>query len=338
MRFEYHHPGLDGLPKISVDGTVEDAVHLSHWKGNRTPPALKADTSTEIALNLVASPDPAVFTRGIDLVTNNHFDTDGVLSVWTVLAGRRALDLRARLVAAAAAGDFAERTTEDGVRASVVIQGSDDPTDSSGSPLARQLAGGEMPDDARAYALVLPEVERVLARTDDYEPLWRDPWRRIALGLESFERGASTVEEFPEERLSLVRLAPALYGTDRFSPASHAAPFTAITTNARGQVFLIARPTERGWAYRIDWPYYSWAETVVRPPVPRRDLGPLVARLNELEGGGAGTWALDPSELSSAAKFSGPGGEPVGSRIAPETVAAETRAALRCQAPAVAAG
>ncbi len=95
MRFEFYHEGLSGVPKLSVDGMVGgEAVHLTHWRGNRTPEELRADTSTEIALNLVASPRRDELTQGIDLVTNNHFDTDGLLSVWTVLAGPRALDLR----------------------------------------------------------------------------------------------------------------------------------------------------------------------------------------------------------------------------------------------------
>jgi hypothetical protein len=91
MRFEYYHSGLADLPKLSVDGTVDNALHFSHWQGNHTPAELKADTSTEIALNLVAAPNRNELTQGIDLVTNNHFDTDGVLSVWTVLNGERAL-------------------------------------------------------------------------------------------------------------------------------------------------------------------------------------------------------------------------------------------------------
>src|SRR3982074_528352 len=149
MRFEYYHDGLANVPKLSVDGTVGNAIHFSHWKGNQTPASVKADTSTEIALKLVAAPNREQLTRGIDLVTNNHFDTDGVLSVWTVLTGERALELRDGLIAAAEAGDFSERSTEDGVRASIVIQGSDSPTDNSGSPLARQLAGEAVDDEAR---------------------------------------------------------------------------------------------------------------------------------------------------------------------------------------------
>ena len=125
MRFEYYHAGLKDVPKLSVDGTVENSIHFSHWQGNHTPPEVKADTSTEIALNLVAAPDREELTKGIELVTNNHFDTDGVLSVWTVLTGERAIALREKLIAAAEAGDFSEFSNEDGVRASIVIQGSD---------------------------------------------------------------------------------------------------------------------------------------------------------------------------------------------------------------------
>ena len=91
MRFQYYTSSLADVPKLSVDGTVGNAIHFSHWKGNETPQSVKADTSTEIALNLVAAPDRDELMQGIDLVTNNHFDTDGVLSVWTMLDGERAL-------------------------------------------------------------------------------------------------------------------------------------------------------------------------------------------------------------------------------------------------------
>src|SRR5438046_8333212 len=125
MRFEFYHSGLEQTPKLSVDGTVSHSIHFSHWEGNQTPAEVKADTSTEIALNLVAAPNRNMLTQGIELVTNNHFDTDGVLSVWTMLTGERALELRDQLISAAEAGDFSEFSSEQGVRASIVIQGAD---------------------------------------------------------------------------------------------------------------------------------------------------------------------------------------------------------------------
>lgn len=329
MRFEYYHDGLADVPKLSVDGTVDNAVHFSHWQGNETPASVKADTSTEIALNLVAAPDRDELTQGIDLVTNNHFDTDGVLSVWTVLTGERALELRDKLIAAAEAGDFSELSTADGVRASIVIQGSDSPANEEpGSPLARQLAGEAVDDDARAYELVLPEVERVITRTGEYESLWRGAWSRIEAALESFARGTSRVDEDGATKLSVVTLAPEIFSPSGFKPTRHAAPFTAISHYARGEIFLIATPMNGGWSYRIDYPYYSWAETIVRPRIARRGFTSLVAHLNELDQSTTSRWKVDSSEMASAVKFADSSGKLAASRLAPEAVTKEVRAAL----------
>ena len=338
MRFEYYHDGLADVPKLSVDGTVGNAVHFSHWHGNETPESVKADTSTEIALNLVAAPNRDELTHGIDLVTNNHFDTDGVLSVWTVLTGERALGLRDQLIAAAEAGDFSELSTEDGVRASILIQGAESPTDEdAGSPLARQLAGEPVNDDARAYDLVLPHVERVLTRTGEYESLWRNAWDRIAAALESFAKGASRVDEDKDSKLSVVTLAPEIFSPSGFKPTRHTAPFTAISHHARGEVFLITTSLDGGWAYRIDYPYYSWAETIVRPTIKRRDFTSVVARLNELDQSTSGRWKVDTSEMASAVKFADAKGKLAASRLTPDVVATEVRATL-CQSPSRVAG
>lgn len=325
MRFEYYSTEIDAEPKLSVDGTVPNSVHFSHWQGNNTPASVKADTSTEIALNLVGSANRRELTRGIELVTNNHFDTDGVLSVWTVLTGERALQMREQLIAAAEAGDFSELSNENAVRASIVIQGSDQPVpaEEAGSPLARYLAGENVTDEGRAYSLVLPEVSRVLTRTNDYEPLWRDAWGRIAAALESFARGSSRVEEQGDANLSVITIAPEVFGPNGFNPTRHSAPYTAISRHARGQLFLIAMEMRGGWSYRVDYPYYSWAETIVRPRIRRRDFTTLIARLNELERDSEGSWKADTSEMTSAIKFLDQSGTLCASSLAPEKVAEE---------------
>jgi len=321
MRFEFYSDALADVPKLSVDGTVDNAIHFSHWRGNETPASAKADTSTEIALNVVAAPNRDELTQGIDLVTNNHFDTDGVLSVWSMLNGERALPLRDKLIAAAEAGDFCEFSSVDAVRASIVIQGSDSPIDKSGSPLAMKWAGEEFVDEARSYDLVLPKVEHVLTHTDFYESLWREPWKRIEIALDSFAKGESRVDEDLVNKISLVTLAPAIFGPAGFDPAAHAAPFAAISHHSTGNLYVIATPMNNGWAYRVDYPYYSWAETVVRPSIPRPDLGAAINALNEIETNETGRWVIDSSELASAIKFSDVNNQLTGSRIAPDAVA-----------------
>jgi hypothetical protein len=305
MRFEFYTEALDNVPKLSVDGTVDNSIHFSHWEGNRTPAEVKADTSTEIALNLAASPNRAQLTKGIELVTNNHFDTDGVLSVWTALNGERALPHRDLLIAAAEAGDFSEYSSDDGVRVSIAIQGSDQasPNNDDGSPLARLIAGEEVDDDARAYELVLPRVEHLLTNINDYESLWRDGWNSVAAAIESFEQGKSRVTEYSDAKISLITLAPELFDGAGFSPTRHSAPYTAISKFAKGEIFLIAIPASDGWFYRIDYPYYSWAETVVRPRIERRDLTGVLTLLNDKESNRDGRWQTDNREMTSAVKF-----------------------------------
>jgi hypothetical protein len=321
MRFEFYTEALENVPKLSVDGTVDNSIHFSHWEGNSTPTEVKADTSTEIALNLVASPNRAALTQGIELVTNNQFDTDGVLSCWTVLTGERALVYRDLLISAAEAGDFSEYSSDDGVRVSIAIQGSDQasPNNDNGSPLARLLAGEEVDDDARTYELVLPKVEHLLTHINEYESLWRDGWERVVAALESFEKGGSTVVE--QSDISVVTLAPELFDGAGFSPTRHSAPYTAISKFAKGELFLIAIPNGAGWFYRIDYPYYSWAETVVRPHIARRDLGPALLLLNEREGSRDGRWQTDNREMTSAVKFIDSAGTLAASRLPPDEVA-----------------
>ena len=331
MRFEFYTDALEDTPKLSVDGTVPNSVHFSHWEGNETPAELKADTSTEIALNLAASANRDSFTKGIELVTNNHFDADGVLSVWTVLNGERALPYRDLLVAAAEAGDFSEHSSDDGVRVSIAIQGAEQssPNNDDGSPLAQLLAGREMAsrqvdNDALAYELVLPEVERLLTNVNNYERLWREGWKSVAEALESFERGRSQVREYSDAKISLVTLAPEIFHGGGFSPTRHSAPFTAISKFARGGLFLIGIPTAGGWFYRLDYPYYSWAETVVRPHIARRDLSGALLLLNEKETNRDGQWKTDQREMTSAVKFLDENGSLAVSRLEPDQVVEAT--------------
>jgi hypothetical protein len=321
MRFKFYDESIADVPKLSVDGTVGNSIHFSHWAGNETPAEVKADTSTEIALNLVAAPNRSELTRGIDLVTNNHFDTDGLLSVWTVMTGEHALELRDKLIPAAEAGDFNEFRNENAVRASIAIQGADQasPNNNTVSPLARQISGKDFVDDAECYELLLPEVERVLTRTDEYEALWRDGWDAIAKAMESFAKGSSSVEERAE--LSVVTIAPQIFSSVGFNPTCHAAPYMAISRYARGEVFLIATPVERGWFYRIDYPYYSWAETIVRPRIRRRDLTAVLAELNNDETIPGSVWKTDDSEMTSAAKCFGADSQLGRSSLPPNVVA-----------------
>ncbi len=302
MRFAFYSERLED--PISVDGIVPGGgLHLTHWSGNRTPAALKADSSTGIALRFVASPDREELARGAEVASNNHFDADGALSIWTVLAGERAVEHAELLVAAAEAGDFSAHTGRDGLKVALAIQ-ADDGT----SPLAAQLAGGAVEDDEEAYRLVLPALGDLLRAPDRFEPLWRDGLARIDAVMESFASGRSRVEE--DGPISSIRLAP---------DADEAASRHAISHHARGRAYLVTSEAADGWSVRIEWPYWSWAETVDRPQVTRVDLAPLAARLRALDPSAA--WRPVKSEIAPALR-----GER--STLEPGRIAAELRALL----------
>jgi hypothetical protein len=182
------------------------------------------------------------------------------------------------------------------------------------------LAGEEIDDEARAYELVLPQVERLLTNINNYESLWREGWERVVAAIESFERGESKVTEYSDSKISLVTLAPELFDGTGFSPTRHAAPYTAISKYARGELFLIAIPAGSGWFYRLDYPYYSWAETVVRPRVRRRDLSGALQLLNEKDSNRGGCWQMDDREMTSAVKFLDSNRTLAASRLEPRDV------------------
>lgn len=307
MRFELYSDRLAGSDPISVDGIVPGGgLHLTHWAGNRTPAELKADTSTGIALRFVASPDRAELARGAEVASNNHFDADGALSAWTVLTGERAAEHAALLVAAAEAGDFSAHPGREGLKVALAIQAED-----GSSPLASQVRGATVDDDAEAYRLVLPVIGDLLAVPDRFEPLWREPLAAIDAAMEGFAAGRSRVDEDAGGRVSSIQL-------ERGVSLEAARP--AISHHARGGIYLVAREEDGGtWRYRVDWPYWSWAETVDRPRIDAIDLAPAAARLAAIDP--AGGWQVESGHLADAIRSGR-------SRARPDEVAAALRAAL----------
>ena len=71
-------------PNVIVDGTANDRtlVTLSHWRQSGTPAELMADTSTAIVFNYLDRPDLHV---PADVVSNNHFDEDGLVGIYALL-------------------------------------------------------------------------------------------------------------------------------------------------------------------------------------------------------------------------------------------------------------
>ena len=93
----------DGV--LVVDAHHPEAFDLSHWRGAPLPKHCEADTSTEIVLKAIKN-NLAELSR--TYVTNNHYDIDGFLGVWSLFNPNEALQHYDLLTEMAQIGDFRE--------------------------------------------------------------------------------------------------------------------------------------------------------------------------------------------------------------------------------------
>ncbi len=319
MVFYFYEEAMKEVAKISVDGLVPNSYHLSHWKGNQTPEPLKADTSTEIVFRYEAHANRKNFFPQVGIATNNHFDTDGLLSVWALLNPKKAEPMAERMIVAAEAGDFSTFSSEEGVQIPLLIDGlchSDD------SPLAGMIAAYAGPREAAYYKGLLPLVPDLFRKKDHYKKYWQAPFEQILASMASFEKGVIGLEEYEEEGLSVV--------IDEKSPARQ-----AIDHHCQGDLILVIEDREKaegGFAYELDYRYYAWADTITRPPIKKISMASLAEALNRFEGRASGKWMCEGysgMSLSAALKFTDEQGSRQLSTIHPDDLIRMVRAHLK---------
>lgn len=250
-RVAYCDGGIDGGWRDGLD------VELSHWIPNRTPAAFKASTSTEICLRFAASGALA----DIDLVVNNHVDTDGMLSAFVLCHPEVALAHGGVLVQAAAAGDFGAWGEAAALHLHQVMA------------LARQRLQADSTDPLDTYLQVHRLVHRVLAgeRFADAEA------GVAALAAAARRVDDGTVVRTPVSprltRFIVDGESDAAEGwlTRLDDPADARARLPAAVRarlDAERLHLVSARHRGGGWFHDLFYPGYAWAETVGlwRPP------------------------------------------------------------------------
>ncbi len=323
MVFYYYENAMRDVDKISIDGIVPKSAHLSHWPGNLTPIPLKADTATAIVFRYLSHPDQKDFFPKIRIITNNHFDTDGLLSVWAMLNSKRAEPMAARMISAAEAGDFSAFSSEEGVQVNLLVNAFCQNQD---SPIFNEVSRYDGPREAAFYKYLLPIVPDIFRKKDQYRPFWEPPFEKILHTMSLFEKGVIGVEEYEEERLSVV--------IDEKKPARQ-----AIDHYCQGDLFLTIEDRERragGYAYTLEYRYYSWADTVTRPPIKKIPMKNLAETLNKKEKETEGLWMTENFEgqgLTTVLKYTDKTGKDLYSRIHPETVIQAVRDHLRQHNP-----
>jgi hypothetical protein len=312
---------------LSVDGMSPEGPNLSHWPGNRTPNKWKADLSTGICLNFTRAPrtEQIEFLGGVQTVLNDHYDTDGFLSLLAVLQPGIALEHEEVCLLAAATGDFQAWQTWRSFAIDRIVLNLAEP---SLSPYAATFAGltGATKDFHR-YQWLLENAESVLTEPKLYEPLFADELLRVQQQLGAARAGEVSRQLWPKHGLAVVTGSQDLHRL-------------VLNTIAGAYRVLQVRDTQDGPLYRYHDRTETWFEVCTFSPPNRRDLTALGERLQALEkhqgggggdGDGNGRWCADaPTEPVPELYHGLPGGQPYGqisrtltpSRLTPETVTA----------------
>ena len=280
-------------PNVVVDGSANPAtvLVLSHWPGMPSPEGLVDDLSAQMAFRYL---DRDGGLHGdAEVVTNNHFDQDGLAGVYALACPEDALGRRELLVDLAAAGDFATYRHRAAARLSMVISAFTDP---ARSPLGADALTGDYADQcAVLYEETLgrlPElVDDVSAEGPAWRHLWADEDAELSASEAAIAAGDVTIAEMPDLDLAVVQVpeaAPA-GGGHRFG-GRHAEGLHPMALNNATSCFRVAQL--RGRRYEVAYRYETWVQYRSRRPLPRVDLAPLAAELTEAEPDGV-AWRFD---------------------------------------------
>jgi hypothetical protein len=282
-------------PNIIADGPATDGtvLTLSHWPAAATPHPLRDDLSAQIVFHYLEAPDR---WPSAGVASNNHFDEDGLVSLFALVRPDFAMARRAFLIDVAWTGDFQEFRSREAARVSFTINAFAQP---ESCPLGAALFRKPYPETCAAlYTEGLARLPEMISHPERYRALWEKDDAQLAADL-----GRVRLEEFPALDLAVVR--------GRFHPS---AIYTATRMNRIARI--------DGARFELQYRYESWVRYLSRPIRPRVDLRPLAARLGDLEPG----WEFEGVEHPSARLHRPDGGE---SRLASELWLAMVKDALR---------
>lgn len=274
---------VDGSPNA---GTV---LTLTHWPGLGQPAGLEADLSAQMAFKFVSSGTAA----DAEVVTNNHFDQDGLVSMYALIEREDALRYRDLLIDVASAGDFATYRFRQAAQASMALATYADPIR---SPFAADLNGPYEQQCAVLYERLLERLPEVVLHPERFSELWVDEDRELSASEAALASGAITIEERTDVDLAVVDIAesePQRRG-HRFAADEFVGVHPMAINNATARFRLLQ---VHGRRYTYTDRYESWVQYRSRRPLPRVDLRPLADMLTAIDTATAWT-ASGPSSLT----------------------------------------
>ncbi|CAN5140071.1 hypothetical protein BH23BAC1_BH23BAC1_01090 [soil metagenome] len=259
---------------LVVDSYYPEAFNLSHWRGAPKSELLLDDTSTGIVLNAIKRNIPQLKAP---YVTNNHFDIDGFLGVWSLLNPGLALENEVILREMALIGDFRELNLSKpfGDEALKLVCWINSTEKAEFYPPFG--ASGEMKLCIEKYNFYLKEFSKVLSNPEDYQDAWDLEFQLVKHHYNLVNREIKNTETIPEIKLLIVK-------------APHPLHYYALFSNSSSYDMVMSIYPEN--RYELEYKYTTWIDTAFRSSFPRMDLLPLANKLTNLEKSGK-TWTCD---------------------------------------------
>lgn len=253
---------------VAVDCYLPGALNLSHWRGAGPPAQAADDTSAAIVLNAM---ERGIIPPEAKFVTNNHFDVDGFIGIWSMMNPEQALKNVPLLKAVAVLGDFRELPANtdlanDAVRLVAWLNTVEK---------ARFYAPfGEKHHEEKAcvakYKYFLEVFGEVLKNPPKFRNEWVEEAERIASDLSTLN-SLGKIYLHEDIRL-LVVIAP--------KPLHYYALFGQ---SAKADMVLSIYPDQQ---YELEYKYTTWIDACGRRSFPRLSFAPLIQHLNQLENSG----------------------------------------------------
>lgn len=268
------------VANISLDSTHNEQTRLtlSHWPANRTPQTYKANLSTQSALRYMAQ---ATAWPQASIVTSDHFDLDGLASIYAFLAPEHAQRHADVLIDVARLGDYARGTCSHALQVAFTLNHLAERTRTSRAPNeSRQLL--------KTFGTLLPLLNDVIERTHTYSPAWREQWQLLEHTETLLSDPQMQLEEHADIDLAVFRLpAEASVG---INPGQPYFGLSNIAFHNRTQCGVLA--IIKGPFIEIRQRYESWVERVSGVRRDRRDLAIFQRALQDRERGNA-QWGYD---------------------------------------------
>lgn len=295
LRYEPYE-SLDGRPHVMVDGACRpgSVLTLSHWPQSPTPRLLARDVSAAIVLQyLRCRPSPPGRRRrsgalerelqtalaagaAAEAVTNDHFDEDGLMSVFALVEPAAALERDELVEDVATCGDFGVVRSRAAAAVAFAIDA-----------LADEEAGAEAGTSER-YGAVLPRVTELLEHPERFGRYSAEALAGFDEGRRAIEGGEVVVTEAVGADLAVVERSSR---SDRRLPGAAGGmpvhPAAVHSATAASRILAID-----GSFCELYLRYEGWVRTVSRHVPLRPDLEPLAELLAAEEPSGI-RWEAD---------------------------------------------